>query len=90
MLITGFNNDSSLLHSDKRMHIVLDGLLMNTGKAHLEYSIPLGTNQMVFDCWGKLGPISFAAFNPMLETNVNMRAKKGVADAMSFNFHAIR
>jgi len=86
--ITGFTSDTMLFSKYNVLQINAACMFMNKGKLNAHYSFPLNTDEMVFDCSGKLTDMPMQAFNPMLETNANVSMKNGMIDSMIFSFHA--
>ncbi|MBL0340115.1 MAG: hypothetical protein IPP71_03855 [Bacteroidetes bacterium] len=86
--ISGFTSDTTLFSKYNSLVVKAQGKFMNVGKIDVEYVFPLNTDEMVFDCSGKLLDMPMAAINPMLEPNANVTMKSGKIDAMFFSFHA--
>jgi hypothetical protein len=86
--ITGITSDSTLFSKYNTLKINATCKLMNKGRLEAQYSFPLNTDKMVFDCSGKLGNIPMQAFNPILEESANVSVKDGNIDSMIFSFHA--
>lgn len=86
--ITGFTSDTTLFSKYKILVVDARGYFMGKGKLSARYVFPLNTDEMVFDCSGKLQELPFTAINPMMEPNASVSMKEGEIDSMIFSFHA--
>lgn len=87
-LITDVSNDKKLMKENNAIRLNASCRIMKNGTLTAHYIIPMNTNKMVYDCYGKLNGLDLKSLNVMLEPNVQAMVKSGVIDSMIFKFHA--
>ncbi|CAN5622788.1 hypothetical protein BH11BAC2_BH11BAC2_10930 [soil metagenome] len=86
--ITGISNDSLNYTASSKIIVNVTAKLMDVAKIKVYLSIPLNTNQMVFDCSGHLSSMHLKELNDMTEENAGVSIRGGELDSMSFSFKA--
>ncbi|KAF0201342.1 MAG: hypothetical protein FD170_2801 [Bacteroidetes bacterium] len=86
--ITGFTSDSTLFSEYNVLQLNATCRFMNKGKLKAQYSFPLNTDKMVFDCSGELVDMPLPEINLILEPGENISIKDGFVESMKFSFHA--
>jgi hypothetical protein len=83
--ITGARNDSTPGKVNK-MVMKLSTRFMNEGEIKATYVFPLNTRKEVFECSGRVGPMSLLKTSNVLKHLINVSVRKGQLDSVVFEF----
>lgn len=86
--LTGLINDSASITSENKLVMIASSRFMNSGKVEAQYTFPMQTDLMVFDCKGSITGLKMTDLNQIVEPNANIKIKEGVVDKMEFDFKA--
>ncbi len=85
--VTGLTSNPSLYGKEK-LELRAVCQFMNTTKLQAYYIFPLNTDQMVFDCGGRLNEMPLSVINKILTPNAHLLIKNGTVDSAVLAFHA--
>lgn len=86
--LTGLINDSTAITPENKLIMIASSRFMNSGTVEAQYTFPMQTNLMVFDCRGSITGLKMTDLNQIVEPNANIKIKEGVVDKMEFYFKA--